>query len=221
MSEKQLSIQAIETHVLDAITASPVRSLCIVLSVSLFFVFITREIKMKCYSDTPPTIEKATSKKPTGATPSKDVAPVAHNKALITKYAPIAIKEYKTYGVLASITLAQFLLETGGAQSKLFKASNNGFGIKCFVKSGCKHRHVQFTDDAPNENFIAYDSVEDSFRDHTLFLLKVRYNGMLQYGKDYHAWADGLKEAGYATNPKYASMIVDLIDAYDLTRYDR
>lgn len=140
--------------------------------------------------------------------------------AYIEKYAALAQKEMKHSGVPASITLAQGLLESGAGRSYLAVQGNNHFGIKC--GNDWRGPSLRRTDDAPNECFRAYRSVEESYRDHSDFLAKrQRYAFLFHYDRtDYIAWAHGLKKAGYATNPKYAYSLIGLIEAYRLYEYD-
>lgn len=137
----------------------------------------------------------------------------------IDKYADIAVTEQKKYGIPASITLAQGLLESGAGQSELAVESNNHFGIKCHdTWTGQKY---YYDDDRKNECFRKYRKVEDSYEDHSQFLLRPRYESLFKLKPtDYRAWAHGLKKAGYATDPKYAEKLISLIEDYDLHRFD-
>lgn len=132
----------------------------------------------------------------------------------------VAIAEMKEFGIPASITLAQGILESGNGKSELAQKSRNHFGIKCH--EDWKGDRVYHDDDEDNECFRKYDQAEDSFRDHSLFLKnRGRYASLFEEDPtDYKAWAKGLKKAGYATNPKYASLLIDLIEKYQLHRYD-
>ena len=138
----------------------------------------------------------------------------------VAKYAPLAVEQMKSHGVPASITLAQGLLESAAGTSRLATQGNNHFGIKC----GCtwKGRYMLLTDDAPNEKFRVYGSVRESYEDHSAFLRNGRrYAFLFDLPRtDYKAWAHGLKRAGYATNPRYAYLLINLIEAYGLNRYD-
>ena len=139
----------------------------------------------------------------------------------IQTYKGIAIREMKTHKIPASITLAQGLLESGAGNSALAREAKNHFGIKCH--KGWKGETYIMDDDAKDECFRKYDDVEDSFRDHSEFLsTHSRYAALFDLEiTDYQGWAKGLKAAGYATNPKYAQLLIDRIDLYDLTKYDR
>ena len=138
----------------------------------------------------------------------------------IKQYAPLAVEQMKQHNVPASITLAQGLLESGAGLSTLSRKSNNHFGIKC--GGGWRGRSVRAKDDAPNECFRAYRKVEDSYEDHSLFLVgNQRYASLFKLKKtDYKSWARGLKKAGYATDPSYANKLITIIETYDLYKYD-
>lgn len=141
-------------------------------------------------------------------------------EAYIAKYKDVAIHEMKEYGIPASITLAQGLLESGSGQSYLATEANNHFGIKCHLD--WDGRKVYKDDDRRNECFRAYDDPDDSFRDHSLFLTtRSRYAFLFEESPtDYKAWAKGLKKAGYATNRKYDDRLIDLIERYELHQFD-
>lgn len=137
----------------------------------------------------------------------------------ITKYAPIAIKEMTYYGIPASITLAQGCLESGNGNSALAAKSNNHFGIKCHEWTGKKVYH---DDDKKNECFRVYKNPEQSFEDHSLFLVnRTRYAKLFELKiTDYKGWAKGLKAAGYATDPKYPNKLIAIIEEHELYKYD-
>lgn len=137
----------------------------------------------------------------------------------IQTYYNLAITQQKEYGIPASITLAQGLLESGAGQSEFVKNSNNHFGIKCHEWTGDKIYH---DDDAKGECFRKYDQVIDSYEDHSLFLKnKPRYAFLFELSPtDYQGWAHGLKKAGYATDPSYAYKLISIIENYDLHKYD-
>lgn len=140
-------------------------------------------------------------------------------KDYIARYRDIAIEEMKRTGVPASIKLAQGIHESSAGQSDLVFRSNNHFGIKC--KSNWTGESVSHTDDAPNECFRKYTMPEESYKDHSDFLRKnQRYAFLFNLDPtDYEAWANGLKKAGYATNPRYPQLIIKLIKEYDLQYY--
>ena len=138
----------------------------------------------------------------------------------ISKYYPLAVEEMNLYKIPASITLAQGLIETENGNSLLVIKANNHFGIKCKAEwTGSTHIH---DDDKKNECFRSYANAEESFRDHSIFLLKPRYSSLFNYEmSDYRSWAFGLKQAGYATNPKYPAMLIKFIEDYKLYEFDK
>ena len=139
----------------------------------------------------------------------------------IKKYREIAVHEMKKHHIPASITLAQGLLESGAGRGELARKANNHFGIKCGGR--WNGRTVRHDDDARNECFRAYKNAEDSYKDHSKFLRDgARYQFLFDLKiTDYKGWAKGLKKAGYATDPKYAYRLINLIELYDLYEYDR
>jgi len=138
----------------------------------------------------------------------------------IDKYSSIAVEEMLRTGIPASITLAQGILESGAGLSPLATDGNNHFGIKCH--NGWTGRTVRADDDRKNECFRAYDSAAESFRDHSDFLrYRDRYKFLFEFDiTDYKSWAYGLKQAGYATDPAYASKLIRYIEDYNLSRFD-
>jgi LysM repeat protein len=138
----------------------------------------------------------------------------------IEKYKSLAIHHMKEYHIPASITLAQGILESGAGKSQFTKESNNHFGIKC--GSNWKGSRVYRDDDIPNECFRAYKKAEDSYLDHSLFLLeKPRYASLFSLNiTDYRSWAIGLQKYGYATDKAYANKLIKLIEDYKLYQYD-
>ena len=139
----------------------------------------------------------------------------------VEKYKTIAIEEMNTYGIPASVTLAQGIHESGCGMSVLAIKSNNHFGIKCHNEwNGEKYHH---DDDAPQECFRVYNCPEESFRDHSDFLKnRTRYALLFKLDiSDYRSWARGLKAAGYATNPHYPEIIIKLIEDFNLYKYDK
>lgn len=138
----------------------------------------------------------------------------------INKYKDEAIRQMHKYKIPASITLAQACLESNDGNSTLARKANNHFGIKCH--NGWKGKGFNHDDDQKGECFRRYKNAEDSFVDHSYFLISGnRYNSLFDLKiTDYKAWAHGLKAAGYATNPKYAQLLIDIIEEYKLYRYD-
>lgn len=141
-------------------------------------------------------------------------------EAYIDTYKEIAIDKMKEYRIPASITLAQGILESGSGNSRLAQKAKNHFGIKCH--KGWTGKTFYMDDDAKDECFRKYNKVEDSYRDHSLFLTqRGRYSFLFEYDtKDYKKWAYGLKKAGYATNPRYPELLIRIIEKYNLAQYD-
>ncbi|NEV93199.1 LysM peptidoglycan-binding domain-containing protein [Psychroflexus sp. YR1-1] len=138
----------------------------------------------------------------------------------IYDYAGIAQEEMKLYGIPASITIAQGILESGSGSGNLTRKSNNHFGIKC---NGWHGEKVYHDDDEAQECFRKYSNPQYSFRDHSLFLFeRSRYGFLFDYKPDdYKSWAKGLKKAGYATDPRYPDKLISLIERYQLHAYDK
>ncbi|MEA5005712.1 MAG: glucosaminidase domain-containing protein [Rikenellaceae bacterium] len=137
----------------------------------------------------------------------------------ILKYKDLAIKQMQTHGIPASITLAQACLESADGNATLAKEANNHFGIKCHNWTGDTFLH---DDDTRNECFRKYLTVEQSYQDHSDFLrYRERYKFLFDLDPtDYKGWAEGLKKAGYATNPSYAQSLIKIIEDYNLSQYD-
>ena len=138
----------------------------------------------------------------------------------ILKYAPIAKAEMKRMGIPASITIAQGILESNFGNSELAKNANNHFGIKCH--SDWKGKGYYMDDDKKNECFRVYKNAEESFTDHSNYLkTRTNYASLFKLDpKDYKSWAKGLKNAGYATNPQYANLLIHMIEEHKLTQLD-
>lgn len=141
-------------------------------------------------------------------------------RSYIERYESLAVEQMQRYGIPASITLAQGLLESAAGQSTLARKANNHFGIK--TGGAWKGPYVVRDDDSAGEHFRAYRNVHESYEDHSLFLRnRKRYASLFTLSPtDYRGWAKGLKAAGYATNPHYAQRLIDLIERYGLHRYD-
>ena len=138
----------------------------------------------------------------------------------INKYQKSAINQMKKYKIPASITLAQGILESNNGNSRLATKANNHFGIKCH--SSWNGKKIYADDDKKNECFRSYKNVASSFEDHSLFLTKYdRYKFLFDYKlTDYKSWAKGLKKAGYATNKKYADILIKIIEENKLYKFD-
>lgn len=139
----------------------------------------------------------------------------------IEKYKEEAVEQMQRYRIPASITLAQGLLESGAGRSTLTRQSNNHFGIKC--GSDWRGKKTYHDDDARGECFRVYKNARESYEDHSRFLVtKRRYASLFSLKTtDYKGWAHGLKKAGYATSPTYATKLINLIELYELDRFDK
>lgn len=137
------------------------------------------------------------------------------------KYGEEARRQMKKYGIPASITLAQGIIESGYGSSYLAIEAKNHFGIKAYSR-GWTGPVVRCDDDAKDEPFCKFKSVEEGYEYHSTFLRNnTRYNSLFALDiRDYESWAHGLKRCGYATNPKYGYMLVEMIENYHLDAYD-
>lgn len=138
-------------------------------------------------------------------------------QAYIVKYKQIALEQERRYGVPASITLAQGILESGAGTSALTRNANNHFGIKAYGGwTGAVY--LAWDDEAHKSRFRVYGSAADSFKDHSAFLKNnSRYDFLFAKSVyDYRAWAIGLQKAGYATAGNYAKALIGFIDTYRL-----
>ena len=177
--------------------------------------------------------ESTTERQPTRGAEPKLASfrhPASHSPAeveqlrrrYLARYAPVAVREMRAYGIPASITLAQGLLESVAGTSRLATETNNHFGIKCFSRS-CAPGHCRnFEDDHHKDFFRSYADPADSYRAHSRFLREgKRYAGLFRLAADdYRGWARGLSKAGYATDPRYADKLISLVERYDLATYD-
>lgn len=158
--------------------------------------------------------------------PVKNVRPAIQKlkpdtKAFITKWAPVAQRVGKKCGVPPSIILAQALLESNSGVSALAQLNNNYFGHKCFSKTCGKNHCSNYTDDTHKDFFVVYKSAEASFIAHAKKISEGRYASLKKNGKNYRAWAKGLKAKGYATAAHYASSLINTIEREGLGRFDR
>ncbi|MDX1912729.1 MAG: glucosaminidase domain-containing protein [Saprospiraceae bacterium] len=162
------------------------------------------------------------------AKPKNDAAPVTADDLLreqsldyIDRYKKIARGEMEKFGIPASISLAQGLIESRAGTSKLAVNNNNHFGMKCFAKNCGKGHCSNFTDDSHKDFFRKFKSPWDSWRAHSQLLASGRYAKLKRHGRDYRAWANGLQSVGYATDRGYAKKLIGIIERYDLHQYDR
>jgi len=138
----------------------------------------------------------------------------------IDRFKKVAIAEHKKFGIPASVTLAQGILESGAGKSLLTKKTNNHFGVKCFGECNNKNS-VNMADDNPWDRFKKYKSNWYSFRDHSKFLMGNRYKKCRECGDDYKCWAKYLKRCGYATSKTYDKKLIKIIKKYKLYEYDK
>jgi len=161
-------------------------------------------------------IDKSTPQTPSQP-PQTNFQKIEH---YITTYSSIAVSEMEEFGIPASITLAQGILESSMGVGRLAREANNHFGIKCH--SGWNGKRIYHDDDEKGECFRVYQTPKASFRDHSVFLnTRSRYAFLFETKpNDYKAWAKGLKKAGYATDPKYPEKLISLIERFGLDRFD-
>ena len=139
----------------------------------------------------------------------------------IARFSGIAVKEMHRYGIPASISLAQGLVESRYGTSKLAVRNNNHFGMKCFSKKCGKGHCSNFSDDHHKDFFRIFKTPWDSWRAHSEMLANGRYARLKKYGLNYRSWAHGLENLGYATDRSYAEKLIGVIERYDLDRFDR
>ena len=149
---------------------------------------------------------------------------MSKNQEYAEKYAGYAMEQMRRYGIPASVTLAQGILESSNGQSQLARNENNHFGIKAtpsWIDEG--GRYALYSDDRPNEKFCSYDSVGDSYEHHSRFLKEnSRYAACFNLSPDdYKGWTEGIARAGYATGSGYAANLQKIIEQNGLDRYDR
>ena len=165
------------------------------------------------YHDSPSTNQKTSRSK---------TEKVRRQNNYVKRFAAVAKAEMKKFGIPASITLAQGLIESDAGFSRLARSNNNHFGMKCFSRR-CKKGHCSnFTDDSHKDFFRKYGTAWESYRAHSKMLHEKRYRPLHKLGKqDYKAWAKGLKKAGYATDKRYAEKLIHIIEELRLYEYDR
>lgn len=140
----------------------------------------------------------------------------------IERFAKVAQGEMEKFGIPASITLAQGLLESDAGKSVLASRSNNHFGIKCFEKNCSRGHCTNFSDDSHKDFFRKFGTAWESYRAHSLFLQRAHYQFLYQLkSTDYQGWAKGLQKAGYATDQQYAQKLIRLIEELGLQKYDQ
>ena len=145
---------------------------------------------------------------------------VAHVKAYIFRFQNIAILEQEKFGIPASVTLAQGILESKSGRSNLAVKNNNHFGIKCFSRL-CKKGHCNnFSDDTHKDFFVKYASAWSSYRNHSTLLNREHYRSLFKK-KGYVAWCNELQRLGYATDKTYAEYLIYIIKKYKLNKLDK
>lgn len=195
---------------------------------------ISRDIEQSEHGIVPILDEEYTGSKPaskpvkTKSKPKNEAAPVSSSELFaeqaedyVDRFHDIAIAEMKKYGIPASISLAQGLIESRAGTSKLAVNNNNHFGIKCFSRN-CKKGHcTNFTDDTHKDFFRKFKNPWESWRAHSQLLAAGRYTKLKKHGRDYRKWAYGLKSVGYATDRNYAEKLIGIIERYELYKFDR
>ncbi|MEN9610682.1 MAG: hypothetical protein RLZZ628_1496 [Bacteroidota bacterium] len=161
---------------------------------------------------------------PFAPTDAKDIA-AKEVTTFIERFSKIAVAEMDKFQIPASISMGQAIIESRAGQSILATKNNNMFGIKCFLKPGanatCGKTHcTNHFDDTGKDFFRKYENGWDSWREHSQFLTKDRYQPLFKAGKDYKAWAKGLRELGYATDPDYERKLISVIERYKLYKLD-
>ena len=149
---------------------------------------------------------------------------MSKNQQYAEKYAAEAMEQMKRYGIPASVTLAQGILESSNGQSELSQLGNNHFGVKAsgsWLKNGGDY--LVYTDDRPNEKFCKYATVGDSYEHHSKILKNSsRYSQCFKLSPDdYRGWTKGIERGGYATNGGYAASLQKIIEANGLQKYDQ
>ncbi|MEM1319130.1 MAG: glucosaminidase domain-containing protein [Bacteroidota bacterium] len=153
---------------------------------------------------------------------SKQSAKIKRQKAYVKRFLNVAKAEMEKFGIPASITLAQGLIESDAGHSRLASKNNNHFGIKCFSRRCAKGHCSNFTDDSHKDFFRLYATAWESYRAHSLMLNGKRYKHLKKLDvKDYKGWAHGLKKAGYATDKRYAEKLIHIIEELQLHQYDQ
>jgi flagellum-specific peptidoglycan hydrolase FlgJ len=180
------------------------------------------ETKLHIFKDTVYVIpDKIVKRKRVGekndAAPSVNFAEISA-KEYIGKYKSLAVEIQKKYGIPASITLAQGLIESRAGNSTLARQNNNHFGIKCHSKN-CKKGHcTNHTDDTHKDFFRKFSTVRECYEARAELLSNYRYKSLKKHGNDYVQWAYGLKKKGYATDKNYATKLIGVINKYQLNK---
>lgn len=144
---------------------------------------------------------------------------IQDQEKFIDRFFIVAQQEQEKFGIPASITLAQGILESRSGNSQLAVIGNNYFGVKCHVGNGVVCRNFRHKDGSI-AMYRIYKSAWRSFRHHSEMLQGARYERCRKAGNDYRAWARALKLCGYAEDPNYPKKLIDLIEKHDLSRFD-
>ena len=173
----------------------------------------------------PLNIKRSITKKPDSKSNQfekfiRNLSSEERKKWYIKTYSGLAIHQMKKYKIPASIILAQGMVESASGSSNLALKSNNHFGIKCHQE--WRGKKVYHDDDEKNECFRKYNSPVDSYKDHSEFLTtRGRYSFLFRLPKDHYIkWANGLKKAGYATDPNYPKKLIRTIEENKLWKFD-
>ena len=158
---------------------------------------------------------------------SYDLAPAAPEelresqvKGYIDRFSKLAVAEKDQFGIPASITMAQAIIESRSGTSILAVKNNNHFGIKCFSKTCPKGHCSNYTDDSHKDFFLKFNSAWESFRAHSKLLVKNGYKDAAKGNTNYAVWAKVLRERGYATDLNYNKKLIAIIKRYELDRLD-
>ncbi len=174
-------------------------------------------LKAVATDETHPDGEEGGKAAPLSFSPGTDDQQAAY----VRRFSKVAVQEMKRFGIPASITLAQGILETKAGTSPLATRNNNHFGIKCFSKACSRGHCSNFEDDTHKDFFRRYPTAWESFRSHSKLLQADRYKSLFRLDpKDYKSWAHGLAAAGYATDPRYGEKLIRIIEGLDLQRLD-
>lgn len=146
------------------------------------------------------------------------------NADYAARFADLAKENMRLYGIPASVTLAQGILESANGGSELARLGNNHFGIKAsssWLKGSGEY--LVYTDDRPDEKFCKYASVAESYEHHSKILRNSsRYADCFKLAPDdYKGWCEGIAKAGYASGGNYAATLQRIIEANHLDCYDR
>ena len=191
---------------------------------SLVFIFLVLFINSSCnlarYNVKKSIVKNKTTKTEQLKRFLNNLSAEERKKWYIKTYSDLAVSQMNKYKIPASITLAQGLLESGAGASTLAINANNHFGIKCH--QDWRGKKIFHDDDEKNECFRKYKNPLQSYIDHSEFLTtRGRYSFLFRYSiKNYIKWSHGLKKAGYATDPRYAEKLIDIIEKYDLWKFD-